>query len=351
MKKNFIYFIILLVLGILTYILISNKKDGSYSSSEKEFAVKDTNNIGKIFIADMQGDQITLERKENGWYVNGNIEARKEAIYTLLRTIAQIEVNVPVALSMRNTVITSMSGSNIKTEIYNLKGKKIKSYLIGKPSINYAGNFALMEKSNTPFVVNIPGFDGIISTRYSSQFLDWKSRNIFHETTQTIQEIKVTYPKHPDSTFTISKNDSGSFDLMGRDGFNPELTKHFSSLFENVNCENFIVEPYKLDSVKKTDPICIISTKNMQGDVESIQIYYRPVTYRTKLQFTYEGDSIHFDLDKFYGVMHDGKDLAIIQNFVFGKYFVGPSYFYQQRPINKNLLIEAVSENVDSTKK
>ena len=30
-------------------------------------------------------------------------------------------------------------------------------------------------------------------------------------------------------------------------------------------------------------------------------------------------------MDKYYAIINDGKDLSIIQNFVFGKLFIGPS--------------------------
>ncbi|MBC8048405.1 MAG: hypothetical protein H7Y00_16515 [Fimbriimonadaceae bacterium] len=350
MKKNLIYFSVVIILALLAYFFVFNKREGSYKAADSEFAVTDTNTIGKIFIADMRGDKITLERKEDHWIVNDITKARPESIVTLLRTIAQIKVDIPVANTMRNSVIKNMAAENIKVEIYNLENKKIRSYYVGKPNINYKGNFLLMDESDVPFIVNIPGYDGIISTRYTTDIMEWKSRNIFNDAINTITEITVQYPKIPDSSFTILKNTEGAFALQGRTGFNPEITKYFASQFKNVNCENYIIDNYKLDSLKLQQPVCIISTKNTAGETHAIKIYYRPVTYRTKLQFTYEGEEINFDLDKFYGLMHEDNDLAVIQNFVFGKFLVGPNYFYRQRPTNKNVLIDAMMEDARKKK-
>lgn len=278
--------------------------------------------------------------------VNGETPARPESVSTLLRTIAQIRADIPVAKSMMEMVVKTMSAENTKVEIYDRQGTKIKTYFIGNPNRDYKGNFALMEESDIPFIVVIPGYDGIISTRYTTEILDWKSRSVFRNDLNTLAEISVRYPKMPDSSFTIVKMEDNSFALQNWKGYNPELTKHFASQFNNLNCENFVMDKYKLDSLKNAEPVCIMTTKETSGKSSSIKIYYRPVSYRTKMQFTYEGDTINFDLDKFYGLMNNETDLAVIQNFVFGKLFIGPRYFYQQRPSNKNVLTEAMLENL-----
>lgn len=347
MNKTLLYFIIAIALGAAVYFITRGNSSGSYKNSDKDFAVKDTANIGKIFIADMQGETITLERKENEWVVNGNIPARPESILTILRTLAQIEVTVPVSESMQQNVVKALSTENIKVEVYTLKGKKIKTYFIGKPNMNYKGNFALMDGSRHPFIINIPGFDGVISTRYSTDLYNWKSRSVFHDDVNSISRISVQYPKLPDSSFVIQKNANGVFELENKSGFNPEITKYFASQFLNINCENYILDKYKIDSLKSVEPVCIFSLTTNKNITKEIKIFYRPVTYRTKMQFTYEGKEINFDLDKFYCLMNQEQDLAIIQNFVFGKLFIGPQYFYRQRPSNKNVLIDAMMGQIN----
>lgn len=344
MKKNLLYFFIALALAALVYFLATNKKEGSYKESDKDFSLADTNSIGKIFLADMSGESITLTRTQNGWMLDEKTHARTESISTLLRTIAQIRADIPVAKSMMEMVVKTMATENTKIELYNLQGEKIKTYYLGKPNTNYKGNFALMEGSEVPFVINIPGYDGIISTRYTTNMQEWKSRKVFDITPDALAEVSVNYPNRQDSSFTLVKTEEG-FVLQNAQGFNPELTKYFASQFKNLNCENFLMDTYKLDSLRTAQPVCIISAKDVSGTSSSIKIFYRPVTYRTKTQFTYEGDTINFDLDKFYGLMNNDSELAIIQNFVFGKLFVGPGYFYQQRPANKNVLTDAIMEN------
>lgn len=77
----------------------------------------------------------------------------------------------------------------------------------------------------------------------------------------------------------------------------------------------------------------------------ALKIYYRPITYRTKTQYTSDDKPLEFDLDKYYGIFNNDNDLAIIQNFVFGKLLVGPDYFYRQRPAGVNTLNEALIKN------
>lgn len=348
MKKNYIYILIAVALGVVVYFTVIKDQLGSYSKKDTAFAVRDTTEIAKIVLSDLKGDTVALDHSEKGWIINGKYEARPDAISNLLRTMSQLEVKIPVAKSMHNNVIKDISGRRIRVEVYNADGKKIKGYYVGDNSDDLNGNFMLMEGSKHAFVVNIPGFEGFVSTVYFTDETDWRSRQVFAYTPDQIKQIDLIYSGSKDSSFSIIRNADKKFEFIapGKNpqSANPEIIQYYIKQFKILNVENFILEPYKKDSLIALPPVCELKVTDMQNETKSIKIYYRPVTYRSKLQFTYDNKPVEFDLDKFYGVYNQDRDLAIVQNFVFGKLFVGPSYFYRQRPSGENTLIDALSK-------
>ena len=59
-----------------------------------DFAIADTSTVDKIFIADMDGGQVTLTRPTQGslWDVNGQFKAREDAVNLLLKTFHRARV-------------------------------------------------------------------------------------------------------------------------------------------------------------------------------------------------------------------------------------------------------------------
>src|SRR4030095_4963335 len=139
MNRNIIYFLLLLVLGIAVYFIMSQKSSGTLNKKEASFAVDDTAAIGKIFIADMKGAKVVLERKDNTWTVNGKYNARGDYMNSLLSTIKRVNIGYPVPEAARKTVITNMASENKKVEIFDKSGALMKSYFVGGPTLESNG--------------------------------------------------------------------------------------------------------------------------------------------------------------------------------------------------------------------
>ena len=104
---------ILLVLSKTNVIHLGRKQPNSTL-----FAVKDTNNITKIFIADMNGEYTLLVRHEDGWYVQDSIKAMPEKVNELLSTIRNISLQQTVAKTAQSNINKMMSVNAVKVEIY-----------------------------------------------------------------------------------------------------------------------------------------------------------------------------------------------------------------------------------------
>ncbi|MBK9454693.1 MAG: DUF4340 domain-containing protein [Chitinophagales bacterium] len=348
MNRNWLYFGILVILAVIAYFTLIRDNEGSYSKKDTAFAVEDTTAIGKILLTNLKGDSILLEQHNGSWTMNKDYRPRPDAIHNLLNTMVQLEVKMPVAKSMHNTVIKKIAGKRTHVEVFNGKGEKTKGFYIGDNTDQLNGTFMLMENSDHAFVVNIPGFAGFAATVFFTDETDWKSKNIFAYKPDVINQIDITYNNLRDSSFSIVRKADNTFELIGNKNINkplnPEIVSYYLKQFGMLNAEYFILEPEKRDSLLATTPACIMSVTDNNKTTTTLKIYYRPLTYRSKMQYTLDDKPIEFDLDKYYGVFNEDKDLGIIQNFVFGKLMVGPQFFYRQRPGNVSVLNEGLKK-------
>ena len=95
--KNILIIVVLIALGgVAAYFATQDK--GTIKQELKDFAVKDTSLVTKIFMADKANNKILLERKQGGtWRVNENIIPRKDAVDVLLSTLSSIQIKSPVS--------------------------------------------------------------------------------------------------------------------------------------------------------------------------------------------------------------------------------------------------------------
>src|ERR1041385_2636241 len=105
MKRNLLYLLILVALAVGAYFLVIKKPWGTLKVDETAFAVEDTSSIGEIFIGDMKGEKILLERTKDGWMVNQKYPVRNDYIEKLLSTIKNVVVSYPVTEAAQNTVV------------------------------------------------------------------------------------------------------------------------------------------------------------------------------------------------------------------------------------------------------
>ena len=94
MKKTLLLAVLFLVLGGGAWYALrtKNTQTTTFQSPDMEFAVRNTGDIGKIFIADRSNRTATLELKDGVWMYNGTWKARPTAVQTLLQTIENVTV-------------------------------------------------------------------------------------------------------------------------------------------------------------------------------------------------------------------------------------------------------------------
>ena len=298
---------------IFIYLLFDyNKK--TKLKNEKEFAIKNTEDISKIFLSDRKGYNIILSKTNNNWIINDKYDVRDDAIKTLLSTIKQIEIQRPVSNTSFNNVIKQLATTGVKVEIYY--NNKVKVYTVGSSTPDHLGTYMLMDDAENPYIVHIPGFNGFLSPRYGIQGYElninnWRDNSIFKINSEEIQEISLLNYNEQEKSFLIQKE---PLRLINHDSisikYNINRTVEFFNNFSNVECEKYKGFEIDLSGEKLLFKLNI----KHQGKVDLLEAYSFSKTNNNS-------NNSKPNVERMYAKLNNGEYM-LIQNYVFNKVFI-----------------------------
>ncbi len=335
MKKTIAYLVgLILVVAAVWYFVFRDKN--VFGGNEANFTIEDTSAIGKIFLADKKGNSILLERKDGEWILNKQYPVISQSINTLLYTLKSQVAQYPVNESAYNNVIVMLAGESVKVEVYDKDNDKMTVFYVVGQASNNQGSYMMMEGADMPYVVQIPGFDGYVATRYTTDIKDWRDRTVFNIPQSKLQYVKLTYKNEQLNSYTFKKADSGFVVdaepmLIAGKQPNKRRVEVYSKFFEKVFSEGYINGTIKLDSVIKSVPMmCTIEAASTDGKTQKADIYWMPLNRRSKNMLTpFPGIDNQYDADRFYAVINNYKDTIIIQRATFDKILRKAYEFYE----------------------
>lgn len=340
MTRNKIIIIVIAALLLGCLMVFVKPLIAKYTFSEKDFAVKETEKITKIILTNTNGEKSELTKENDVWMINHQYKAREKAVQSLLHVIKNIQADYPVSKSGHNNVMKMMLGFNTKVEIFTTEKKAIKTYYVGPTTVTGDGTFMILEHkgkmTQKPYVTKILGMNGSLIPYYIADPKPWRSREIFAYPASNIKKIAITYPQTLEASFVIDNSGSKPTISSSFNKFIPivGLTADSAKLYEYIHyyevtyAENYINEYDQIDTIKNTSPYCIMQITDKNNKVNNITIYNLPTTERSKTQLDPMGNKIQYDTDKFVALINDGKDYALIQYYVFGKYFKRYEQFF-----------------------
>ena len=301
----------------------------SASSKSKIFSLTNcSSSITKIFIADRNGNTISLDRQENRkWLINNKYKPRPDFLKLMLDVIYQIDVRNRVAKAAYNNVIKMLASNGIKCEIYlNNSKEPFKTYYVGGQTEDALGTFMIIENSTMPFVTEISGFDGYLTPRYSTDLESWRLPALFQTSLADIKSLMVSYANFPEKSFLIS-SDNDQYHVQS-----PATNKSLIQI-DSVAIENYLsfyanvffearakdLIPQKKDSMLLSTPSIIISLTDKNGISREVNIYPMTISGTSLAKVDLEGNPLKYDVDRVYGFIKPEKEFVIIQHYTFDK--------------------------------
>lgn len=321
----------LLLGGSAWYITQRNKtRTGSANNPDMEFAVKNPDDIHKIFIADRKGRTATIERKDGFWLYNGTYKARPSAVKTLLETMSKVNVAYIAPKAAEPQMIKSLASEGIKVEIYDKDNKKIKSYYVGGVTTDEHGTYMIMEGAEQPYVTHIPTFVGQLRVRYLLGDDNWRDRSVFNEKADDIQSISVEYPKEKSESFRLEKKGESTYTVKPLFGTTPiirapqrkGMAEAYVVQYESKIAEAFETSNPRRDSVLTLSPFAIITVEKKNGESKKVRFWPVSIDVHPEEGYTY--------VERYFTDI-DNKEFMLTQHRVMGTLFRGYSFFFEGR--------------------
>jgi hypothetical protein len=298
--------VLLVLVGAAAYFFMNKGSEKStLNTSETAFTVTDTASVTKIFISSKNGASNTLTRQPNGrWLLTDKFEARQDKINGLLETMNRMEVKRPADKVSRNLAIRDFATLGRKVEVYQ-NGKLSKVFYVGQTTDDNLGTYFIMEGSENPYVLHIPGFNGFINTRFDITEPTWRSVPVFRSNAQSIQELKVEYVGDPKSSFTVSQN-NGQYVVSGLKETDQENVKAYLDNYNFINGLYFLTNPQNhiSDSLALSKPLAVITLKD------------------TDPEKSREIKLFHKDIDNLLALNEKKKEIINVQTFVFNRLLI-----------------------------
>ncbi len=306
MKTNKISIIALVLLVVVAgYFFFSNSVETN-ANIEKHFAVNDTALITKVILTEIpKNQQVVLERKNEGWFLNQKYMADKKIVTALLTSVNQIQFRAPISKNSLQSVIADIQASSVKVEIF--EGEKlVNSYFIGKQDEQKLGNYMMLDNSLKTYIMCNPSYSGSLRNIFNPLESFWRNKTVFAFDIQKITEIKVEISDKPEKSFQLTKTNNEFIlktltDKAINQKINKENIKAYLSYFTQLDFEKVVENSTVLhDSLAKSKPSTIITIKSNDNKIKSIQIFQIPTAKE-------------FDLNRIYALIDNELTVMVIK--------------------------------------
>lgn len=343
-RSSLIVITLLTILCAVSFYLYKNKTGGSTVDKEaRDFKIEDTASITKIFMADKNGQQITITRTKKGWVTPGGYPCRADAINLLLYTMRMLDVKSPTSKNAKAGVIKLMSGRSIKVQAFH-NDELIKQYYVGHENMENDGTYMIltnldnMENYEDPFVMCIPGFNGYLSSRFILNEDEWRDRLLINYIPPQLRSIKMDFTGNQDSSYVIDLKSTTRFELKKLNGtplpYDEVKMKQYLSYFQNINYEKLLnnVNKRLTDSIQNAIPFLKMSITDVNNVTEEFSFVNKHTTAELNQKY---GVDYKYDPDRLFVVKKSNKEVSLIQYYVFGKIIQTYSYFLPKAAVKK----------------
>ena len=360
MKKNTFRLLILAALLLACLIIVLFKTGiihGANRTPKSDiFAVKDTANITKVFIAGMAGDNVLLTRKDGVWYVQDTIRAMNSKVEDLLSTIRNVTLQQTVPKTAQSNINKMMSVNAIKVEIYQTKPKftlfgmkfftkerLVKTYYMGPATMDNMANFAILEGLDEPCIVHNPGFKGFLTPTYSFKPVDWFTSDLFSTKITRIKKLEITDYEHPEYSFTVEKTGARFFALYDAQH---QLVPDYDTVklldmlaeYRDKNYELFVtgLTAEQRDSIFRFNHFKTITLTDLDGQKTTLEMYRKLTPDALSLDAILGEDAapneLPYNRDRFYAILNGNKqNLVQCQYYHFDRQLQPLPYFLKRQ--------------------
>jgi hypothetical protein len=310
------------VAGITILVIILLRTRSPFGKSNSEFSSAPVNGITKIEFS-QDGNNISLEKNGEKWFVNGEAEARKGGINFIIRILTEAKIKSPVSPEIFKAEITDRNIAPVVVKVYEER-KLLKSFRVYKTSSNGYGNIMKIKESSKPFIVHVPGYEVNIGSAFTLKEQYWHPYTIFNLLPSEISSVRFENLQDTASSFSIAKKNK-IYSLSGNktelSGWDPGLIIRYISYFTFIPFESWALDlsSDEISSFQQKDPLYRITVVSAEGKTTVLSLWQKIKT---------EDGKQTVDTDRLLGKTRESDDFFIVRYFDIDPVLKKRSYFF-----------------------
>ncbi|MBI1183421.1 DUF4340 domain-containing protein [bacterium] len=266
MKKSNIILLALLIVGTVVFFIFKNRdRSNNMAIKADYFQVKDTQSVSRIFITDINGNKVTLDRKGHNWLVNDKFTADRSAIDNLFEPLTKMRIKATVSDNDKDEMIKEMTVGHRKVEVYK-NGELDRVLFVGNATADGLGTYMYAEDEGLerPYIVHIPGWNGNLGPRFFTDERSWRSLKVFAFNPVSIEYLQVQFSNPELTSYRLVNEGKGKTKVINLSNANDSLVQADDNKVKEVfmNCGKMYFESYiksskkgLIDSVYETIPV------------------------------------------------------------------------------------------------
>ena len=326
-RSHLFILIALILLGVGLFVLRSQNQKAANQNVLPSFAIENPDDVTLIFMTNQTGDkQIYLKKQSDGtWTVNDSFVASQSKVRFLLEeTMSNLHTDGPAPKAAFDNIISYMSINGIKVEAYTGGDQPEMVYIIGNTTPNQLGTYYKKPGDETPYIVDLQGFNGFLNVRYELEEDRWISRTVFSSIKEQIDSVSVEYPEASRS-FKMIQPEIGTFvtasEIIKENNKNTGAIRSYFTLFEKLNFETFVfTESDSLyNALNAAQPFCTITVNSKNRGKDELKFFKKDAYEKMHGLYDENGNPLVNDPSRYYALYNKLNRVLIVQDYTFGK--------------------------------
>ncbi len=336
MKKKILPLLFVVLAAIAVYLLFFKKPTSEQRTNL--YTLNDTLAINKIILNTPQNLGVSLYRSDTGWVLNAKLKADPNLVNQLIKTAQRLKVSYTLNEKESKSVIAEVKKDGSQVSYFDKNNVLLKRYWVGRAAANNVGSYFWDGTSAVAQVCYLPNLNGFLDFRFNVNEAEWRDRTIFNTNLDMIKSLTVDYIGLPQHSFHIEVHQQDSFSLtqlhankpISLGPINRQRVFQYLSFYKRISSEGFNNDNPKRDSVLQSVPFCTVSLTDFNNKTTYVALHQRPLNKRSKARENALGQSLEYDVDRYWADINNGADLVVVQQFVFGKLLRRFDEFYNR---------------------
>jgi hypothetical protein len=324
-KQLLRYSILVIALAAILFLIFRNNVP--FGRSNTTFAVKPGTPITRFEL--IQGKKkVSLEESDGKWLLNKQEEARKSAVFFMLKVLREMKIKSPVSSELFESEIVKNNVEPVRVNVFSGR-RLVKSIYVYKTASNLYGNIMKLKAFSKPFIVCVPGYEDNIGMHFIPDELFWKPFQVFHLLPSQISSVSMDIPADSSSSFSIINSGNGiQLTDMKKpvSGWDTSKVKRYLTYFTSVSFENWAnaLSEGMIDSIKSGKPVYRIFLKRNDGIETDLTVWEKWIV---------DNGVKKPDTDRVWAITNQNKEIFIMRYLDLDPLLKKRSYFFN-RPAN-----------------